>query len=99
MRLNVRTVKLGLFALAVLSIGVAIGVSLSTRHEAQPNIAFSDFIREAEAGKVEEVTISGRLVAGTYRDHQTGFHTYVPAQEADLASRLLAKGVKVYARR
>ena len=96
MRLNIRTVKLSLFALVVLSMGVAIAVS---NHEAQPNLAFSDFIRDVDAGKIEEITISGQRVSGIYRDDKTGFQTYIPATQADLASKLLAKGVKIYARR
>jgi cell division protease FtsH len=91
----IRTVKLSLFALVVLSIGVI----FSTRHEAQPNVAFGDFIRDVDAGKIEEITISGQQVSGIYRDDKTGFQTYIPATQADLASKLLAKGVKIYARR
>jgi cell division protease FtsH len=99
MQLNVRAVKLSLFALVVLSIGIAIGVSFSSRHKAQPNVAFGDFIRDVDAGKIEEVTISGQMVSGIYRDNGTGFYVYVPADQADLVSKLLHGGVRVFARR
>jgi len=99
MRLNIRTVRLSLFALVVLSIGVAIRVRVSGRHEAQPTVAFGNFIRDVDAGKIEEITISGQRISGIYRDDKRGFQTYVPATQADLASTLLAKGVKIYARR
>ena len=95
MRLNIRTVKISLFAVVVLSIGVIV----SSRHEVQPSIAFGDFMRDVDAGKIEEITISGQRVSGIYRDDKTGFQTYIPATQADLASKLLARGVKIYARR
>ena len=98
MRLNIRSVRPGLFALVVLFIGVAIGVSYSTRDEAPQNIAFSDFVRDVDAGKIKEITISGQLVSGIYRD-KTGFDTHLPAQTDGLVQKLLANGVKVVARR
>jgi cell division protease FtsH len=98
MRLDMRSVKLGVFALVFLFIGVAIGASFSTRHEAQPNITFGDFIRDVDAGKVVEITISGQQVSGVYRD-KTGFQTYIPPGTDNLGDKLFANGVKVTARR
>ena len=95
MRLNIRTVKISLFAVVVLSIGVIV----SSRHEVQPSIAFGDFMRDVDAGKIGEITISGQRVSGTYREDKTGFQTYVPADQRDLAQKLLAKDVKIFARR
>jgi hypothetical protein len=98
MRLNMRRVRLGLFALVFLSIGVAIGASVSTLYQAPPNITFGEFIRDVDAGKVVEITVSGQKVSGIYRD-ETGFRTYLPAQTDGLVQELLDKGVRVVARR
>ena len=91
-----RTAKLGLLALLVLSIGVAIGVNFSTRFETPLKaVPFRDFMRDVEAGKIEDVTISGQEVSGIYRADKTTFHTYAPAQYEGLANKLDAQGILI----
>ena len=60
-----------------------------------PPIAFSDFINNIAAGKVEEVTIRGSNIAGKNKDGQP-FATYAP-QDPTLVSRLTEKGVQIKA--
>jgi len=89
-----RTAKLGLLGLFALSIGVAIGVNLSTRFEIHSKaVPFRDFMRDVDAGKIEKVTIAGQEVSGIYRAGKETFHTYAPAQYEGLANQLAAKGI------
>ena len=91
-----RTAKLCLFALFVLSIGVAIGVKFPTRFETSSKaVPFRDFMRDVEAGKIERVTVAGQKVSGIYRADKETFHTYAPAQYEGLASKLDAQGILI----
>ena len=91
-----RTAKLGLFALFVLSLGVAIGLNYPTRFETPSKaVPFRDFMRDVEAGKIEDVTITGQEVSGVYRADKETFHTYAPAQYEGLANKLDAKGILI----
>ena len=92
-----RTAKLALYTLFVLSIGVVIGVSkFSTRFETPSKaVPFHDFMRDVEAGKIENVTITGQEVSGIYRAGNETFHTYAPAQYDGLANKRDAKGILI----
>ena len=62
-------------------------------------INYSDFITDVRAGRVEEVTIRGNNVSGTYKDGgETGseFHTYVP-ELGNLVEKLTDAGVAIKA--
>ena len=63
---------------------------------AAPTIAYSDFITDVNAGRVQEVTIQGRTVSGVLADKRA-FQTYTPDDQS-LVSRLTEKGVHVVAR-
>jgi TonB family protein len=58
-------------------------------------VPFSDFMRDVEAGKIEEVTITGQKVSGIYRAGRETFHTYAPAQYEGLADKLDAQGILI----
>ena len=64
-----------------------------TSHE----IAYSEFLREVDAGRVRTVTITGEKISGTFNDNSQGFQTYSPG-DTSLVSRLEGKGVTINAR-
>src|SRR3954469_11535237 len=63
-------------------------------------VAFSEFLADVDAGKVEKVTITGQEVMGTYKpgSDKEPFHTYAPGQYDGLANKLYEKGVVVNAK-
>ena len=58
-------------------------------------MTFRDFMRDVDAGKIADVTITGQEVSGIYRVNKQTFHTYAPAQYESLANELDAKGILV----
>jgi len=61
----------------------------------QTSLAFSDFIAEVEAGRVNEVTIKGDSISGTFADGRQ-FSTYAP-NDPNLVERLRESGVRISA--
>ena len=59
-------------------------------------IAYSDFLKDVNAGKVRDVTISGSDVVGTYVDGQS-FRTYKP-EGTEIVPDLTSKNVKITAK-
>jgi cell division protease FtsH len=57
---------------------------------------YSDFLSQVEKGNVRSVLIRGEQIVGQSRDDQT-FQTYIPPQERELISKLLAHQVSVSA--
>ena len=53
-------------------------------------IAYSDFLREVDSGRVRTVTISGDRITGTFSDNNQGFQTYSPG-DTNLVERLRAR--------
>jgi cell division protease FtsH len=64
---------------------------------ASREIAYSQFLKDLEQGRVKSVTISGDQVVGSYNDQPTGFATYSPG-DLSLVERLEAKGVVIAAK-
>ncbi len=60
------------------------------------DIAYSQLLSDAEAGRIATVTIAGQEISGTYSDGRT-FHTYAP-YDPSLITRLQQKGVQIAAR-
>jgi cell division protease FtsH len=60
------------------------------------DIAYSQLLTDAEAGKIATVTIAGHEIQGTYSDGRT-FSTYSP-YDPMLISRLQQKGVQIAAK-
>ena len=61
----------------------------------QTSMAFSDFLSEVEAGRVNEVTIKGDSISGTFADGRQ-FSTYAPF-DPNLVDRLTANDVRISA--
>ncbi len=67
-----------------------------TARNAATQVAYSDFISEVNGGRVKDVVIQGRTVAGQLSDGRS-FQTYTP-EDPTLVSRLTDKGVRVIAK-
>nr|MCU0985021.1 ATP-dependent metallopeptidase FtsH/Yme1/Tma family protein [Acetobacteraceae bacterium] len=59
-------------------------------------VAYSDFIREVDAGQVRDVTIQGRVVSGMLTNGST-FQTFLPDGN-NVVQRLTERGVRVVAK-
>jgi len=62
----------------------------------QRTVNYSTFLVALEEGRVQEVTIQGRLITGVYSD-DTPFETYAP-EDAQLIGELRDKGVQIQAK-
>lgn len=60
-----------------------------------PEISYSRFITEVEAGSVESVTIAGTQIRGQYRDGKEMFHLTGPVNAAAYLDTLRNKGVEI----
>ena len=61
------------------------------------DIAYSQFLKDVDAGRVRDVTIVGERISGNYTDSATGFQTYSPG-DAGLIDRLNNRNVSITAR-
>ncbi len=68
-----------------------------SQHSSGNNIAYSQFLKDVDNGRVTQVTITGNQIAGSYAENGGSFHTYSPGDQ-DLVSRLENKNVKITAR-
>ena len=59
-------------------------------------IAYSQLLNDADAGRITSVTVSGQDITGVYSDNRT-FSTYAP-NDPMLVSKLAEKGVQITAR-
>jgi cell division protease FtsH len=92
------TLKSLVFWMVLVVVAVAVW-NFSTRFQpAAKPVAFSDFMMDVEAGKVEKVAITGQEISGSYRADKETFHTYAPAQYEGLANKLIEKGILVTAK-
>lgn len=86
-------------ALFSLSAGLVIGLNFlvfPVRFEPQSKaVPFRDFMRDVDAGRIEQVTIAGQQVSGIYRAEKEAFHTYAPAQYKGLATKLDEAGILI----
>ncbi|HTZ84989.1 MAG TPA: ATP-dependent metallopeptidase FtsH/Yme1/Tma family protein [Candidatus Acidoferrales bacterium] len=64
----------------------------------QPEISYSQFMSEVDAGRVANVRIRGSEINGTYRDGKNQFHLIGPANPEVYTDTLRAKGVEVWFR-
>ncbi|MBV8802723.1 MAG: ATP-dependent metallopeptidase FtsH/Yme1/Tma family protein, partial [Gammaproteobacteria bacterium] len=68
------------------------------RREPEEKISYSSFINEVKQGNVSSVTISEQDVTGVMQNNKV-FATYLPmAQDSQLLSELVTKGVNVKGR-
>lgn len=63
----------------------------------QSSLPFSDFLSQVDSGTINNVTIKGDTVSGTYSDGRS-FSTIVP-QDSNIVQRLTAKNVRITAQR
>jgi cell division protease FtsH len=61
------------------------------------DIAYSQLLNDAEAGRVTSVVVSGQEISGTFSDGRT-FTTFAPFPDSSLVRTLSQKGVQVSAR-
>ncbi|WP_322988281.1 MULTISPECIES: ATP-dependent zinc metalloprotease FtsH [unclassified Hoeflea] len=61
------------------------------------DIAYSQFLKDVDNGRVRDVTIIGERISGNYTDTATGFQTYSPG-DPSLITRLSNKNVTVVAK-
>ncbi|MDF1607960.1 ATP-dependent zinc metalloprotease FtsH [Hoeflea sp. YIM 152468] len=61
------------------------------------DIAYSQFLKDIDAGRVRDVTIVGERISGNYTDTATGFQTYSPG-DAGLIQRLNERNVAITAK-
>jgi len=79
-------------------------VALFTMFQTSPSqtssreIPYSQFLREVDAGRVRDVTVTGNRVLGTYVENGTAFQTYSPVVDGTLLQKLQDKNVMIVAR-
>ncbi|MBV2184389.1 MAG: ATP-dependent zinc metalloprotease FtsH [Rhizobium sp.] len=61
-------------------------------------IPYSQFLREVDAGRVRDVTVTGNRVLGSYVENGTAFQTYSPVVDGSLLQKLQEKNVMIVAR-
>ena len=64
---------------------------------ATSEVAYSEFLRAVDAGRVKSVTIAGDRISGNYTDSSSSFQTYSPGDQG-LVQRLESKNVTINAR-
>jgi cell division protease FtsH len=62
-----------------------------------PEISYSDFLSQVEAGNVAKVTVARNEVYGRYRDNGS-FRVIVPASQEGMIQALHQKGVEIWFR-
>jgi cell division protease FtsH len=70
-------------------------VRATPKDSAAPEISYSQFMSEAEAGQVASVSVTGSRIQGHYRDGKT-FHLVGPSNAGVYVDVLRSKGVEVW---
>ena len=84
--------------IALLLIALFSMFQTSPSQTASSEVPYSQFLREVDAGRVREVTVTGNRVLGKYSESGTAFQTYAPVVDDNLLSKLEAKNVMIVAR-
>ena len=58
-------------------------------------VSVSQTLNDADAGKIQDVTIDGSNLTGHYKDRKETFHTVIPANFPDLYKNLREHGVNI----
>ena len=69
-------------------------VKSGPNRQATPEISYSEFLSQVEAGNVTRVTISGFEVTGAYRDGSS-FHVNGPSSQEQMLTVLRQKNVEI----
>ncbi|MCY4444109.1 MAG: ATP-dependent zinc metalloprotease FtsH [Proteobacteria bacterium] len=82
--------------LFILIITSLVGInSLLESQNSTKDIQFSEFMADVEDGRIEEITIEGQTITGTYKKAGDKFVTVGPIADFNLRSQLEEKGVRV----
>jgi hypothetical protein len=73
--------------------------NIYTRFECSRPVAFAEFLRDVQDGKIEWITVAGSKVFGVYRHNAENFHTYPPPHYRGLSNKLDAHGIPVVIKR
>ena len=84
--------------IALLLIALFSMFQTSPSQTASSEVPYSQFLREVDAGRVREVTVTGNRVLGKYAESGTAFQTYAPVVDDNLLSKLEAESVMIVAR-
>jgi len=68
-----------------------------TQQNTGREIAYSQFLKDVDSGRVRDVTIVGNRISGNYKDTAGGFQTYSPG-DANMIAELTGKDVAITAR-
>jgi len=83
--------------IAVLLVGLFQLFQKPTETKAANEISYSEFLSAVETKSIDEVTIQGDRLTGTYRNGGNSFSTFAPA-DPNLVEKLQSGGVKIKAR-
>jgi cell division protease FtsH len=92
-----RNIKTALFWI-VIAISAALlrqVVRSNPRDQRTPEISYSAFISQAEAGEIARVTISGPRIEGEYRNEKGTFRLTGPSNPGPFLGILQDKGVEI----
>jgi cell division protease FtsH len=70
-------------------------VAKTTGGGKEDQVNVSQLLNDAEAGKVQDVTVNGNEVTGHYKDKKESFHTIIPSNYPDLYKSLREHGVSI----
>jgi len=90
-----KSIKNVIFWMAAGAIIILLWSLLQTPSIIKTEVTFSQFLDDVAAKKVEEVTLTGTQVKGTYREDGTAFKTILPPQYNDLVKTLRDNSVKI----
>lgn len=92
-----QTIKTLVFwAVIVISAGMLWQTVRFSPQSSTPEISYSQFAADAEAGKIAKVTVSGTEIKGQYRDGQGMFRLVGPSNPAVYVNLLHDKGVEIW---
>ena len=70
-------------------------VQVSTSGRPVPDISYSEFLSQVEAGNVVRVSIKRSQITGTYRDNRT-LHAIAPSSQEGMLQTLHQKNVEIW---
>ena len=80
--------------LMILFLMIALGGAQDPSLMSKQEIPYSDFLEEAQKGGIEEITIKGDLITGTFSDSPEQFRTLIPYGE-NVVDRVVDAPVKI----
>jgi cell division protease FtsH len=95
----ISTIKKTLFWFVILVVAFLLWkvVQVSTGGRPVPDISYSEFLSQVEAGNVVRVSIMRSQIDGTYRDNRD-FHVTAPSSQEGMLQTLRQKNVEIWIR-